>query len=81
MDEIIRLLASELLASEAKATAVSLACCCKNFEDPVLDVLWEAQDGLAPLLKCLPREVWKEDGGILVSQLMALTISGLNRLI
>ena len=67
VDEILRLLACELVAAEAKATAVSLACCCKNFEDPVLDVLWESQDRLTPLLKCFPQEVWKEEDGSFVS--------------
>ena len=55
VDEIVRLLACELVASEAKATAVSLACCCKDYEDPVLDELWETQEELAPLLKCFPQ--------------------------
>lgn len=72
VDEIVRLLACELVASEAKATAVSLACCCKNFEDPVLDTLWDMQDQLRPLLKCLPQKVWKEEDGNFVSQVMAL---------
>jgi len=67
VDEILRLIARESVASGAEATAISLACCCKVFENPVLDVLWETQDQLTPLLKCLPQEVWKEKGGSLVS--------------
>ncbi|KAF9786379.1 hypothetical protein BJ322DRAFT_1059294 [Thelephora terrestris] len=63
VDEIIRLLACELVASKAKATAVSLACCSKRLEGAVLDVLWETQDRLTPLLKCLPQEVWGEENG------------------
>ena len=62
VDEIVRLLACELVASEAKATAVSLACCCKGFEDPVLDELWETQEELSPLLKCFPQDdVWEQE--------------------
>lgn len=61
VDEIVRLVASELVAYEEWTTAVALACCCKSLEDPVLDVLWETQDGLSELLKCLPEDVW--DGG------------------
>ena len=57
VDEILRLLACELVDSEAKSTAVSLACCCKTFEDPVLDALWETQSKLFPLLKSLPADV------------------------
>ena len=41
VDEILRLIASELVVPGAKATTVLLVCCCKSFEDPVLDTLWE----------------------------------------
>jgi len=58
VDEIIRLLACELVASEAKATAVALACCCKSLEDPVLDALWRMQTRLYPLLETFPESVW-----------------------
>ena len=58
VDEIIRLIAFELVTSQAKATAVSFACNSKNFEDPVLDTLWETQDELLPLLKSLPIDIW-----------------------
>ena len=69
VDEIVRLMACELVALEAKATAVSLACCCRSLEDPVLDALWETQDGSIPLLKCLPQVVWEEGDESFVSQL------------
>ena len=58
VDEIIRLIARELVGSEAGATAVALACCRRTFEDPVLDTLWETQRGLLRLLKSLPKDVW-----------------------
>jgi len=61
VDEIVRLIACELVASEAKATAVALACCCKSFEDPVLDTLWKTQEFLTLLLGSLPGDVWNED--------------------
>jgi len=67
VDEILRLLACELIASEAKATAAALARCCKTFEEPVLDALWETLDQLTPLLKCFPRDVWEEEDGSFVS--------------
>jgi len=67
VDEILRLFACELVASEAKATAVALACCRKSFEDPVLDALWETQNQLAPLLKCFPPGVWEQEDGSIVS--------------
>jgi len=62
VDEIVRLIAYELVGSRAKATAVALACCRKTFEDPVLDALWETQEKLLPLLKSLPGDVWNESG-------------------
>ena len=73
--------ARELAESEAKATAVALACCCKSFEEPVLDALWETQERLTPLLRCIPQEVWEEEGGRFVSQEVALTPLELNRLV
>ena len=61
VDEIVRLIACELVASEANAAVVYFACCCKNFEGPLLDVLWETQDKLFPLLRPLPEDVRKAD--------------------
>ena len=60
VDEIVRLIAHELVASSGERTAVCLACCCKRLEDPVLDTLWAKQETLLPLLKSLPCDVWKE---------------------
>ena len=57
VDEIVRLISCELVASKARATTVALASCCKSFEDPVLDALWETQERLLPLLKSLLGEV------------------------
>jgi len=80
-DEILSLFARELVASEAEATTVALACCCKSFEKPVLDILWETQERLTPLLKCLPQEVWGEEDEKLVSPLTAFIALVLNRLV
>ena len=60
VDEIIRRVAHELVTSGGQATSVALACCCKTLEDPMLDVLWETQGTLLPLLKSLPRDVWTD---------------------
>ena len=60
--DILELLARELAESKLKATAVSLARCCRSFEDPVLNELWKTQKRLTPLLKQLPQEVWEEEG-------------------
>ena len=67
VDEILRLFACELVESEANATAAALAYCCKSFEEPVLDALWEKQERLIPLLKCIPQDVWEEEYGEFVS--------------
>jgi hypothetical protein len=61
VDEILRFIACELVASRGRATAIALACCCKSFEDPVLDALWATQDRLFTLLKSLPGDVWDGD--------------------
>lgn len=58
VDEIVRLLAYDLVTSGGKATAVALACCCKIFEDPVLDALWGTQERLYVLLLTFPEDVW-----------------------
>ena len=58
VDEIVRLVASELVASGSKGTAAALARCCKGFEDPVLDSLWEDGGWLAKLLGVLPKDAW-----------------------
>ena len=81
VNEIVRLLACELVVLEAKATAVSLACCCKTFEEPVLDALWETQDRLTPLLECFPRDVWKGKDGKFVSQVMEFIFPTLSHLL
>ena len=78
VDEILRLFACELVASEADATAAALARCCRSFEEPVLDVLWEKQGRLTPLLKCIPQNVWEEEGGRFVSLLTVFIFPALS---
>ena len=62
VDEIVRLIAYELVASGRKATAARLACCCRGFGGPVLDVLWATQIELSPLFNCLPGDIWNGRG-------------------
>ena len=80
VDEIVRLIACQLVESQGRATAVALACCCRGFEDPVLDTLWETQHLLTPLLKTFPENVW-EGGEYMVSGQTPCVISSLNRFI
>ena len=77
VDEIVRLIAHELVASRGQGTAVAFACCCKSFEDPVLDALWEVQDGLFLLYKLLPEDVWYFDGKYVCMQTV-LALHSLN---
>lgn len=72
--EIVELIASELTVGGGRATAVALACCCKNFEDPVLDALWTTQNELMPLLKTLPEDIWSPDGHNVSMMTMTLAI-------
>ena len=62
VDEIVRLIACELVASGGRGTAVALACCRKSLEDPVLDALWVKQHRFFQLLKSFPGDVWNEGG-------------------
>ena len=72
VDEIVRLLASALVTSWWKATAVALACCCRNFEGPALDELWKEQKKLYPLLETFPDGVWDEESQGFVSRQSSL---------
>ena len=80
VDDIIHLLACELVGSDLKATAVSLACCSRAFEVPVLKVLWGTQVDLSCLFTaCLPQGIWKEGDKTFVSQMAVLdSLSPLN---
>ena len=60
VDEIVRVIGHELVASSGKGSGISLACCRKSSEDPVLDELWGEQEFLLPLLRSFPDDVWKE---------------------
>ncbi|KAF9786371.1 hypothetical protein BJ322DRAFT_1108227 [Thelephora terrestris] len=73
VDEILRIIACELVGSGLKATAVSLAHCCRSFQGPVLDTLWKTQYRLIPLLKCLPQGVWQEEGEVFTFQRIPTT--------
>jgi hypothetical protein len=79
VDEILRLIACELVGSKAKATAVTLACCCKSFEDPGLDVLWKTQSRLPPLLISLPGDVWNEGEFVCQQQTISFSLNRLDR--
>ena len=74
IDEIVRRVAYELIAAKGQAAAVALACCCKTFEDPVLDELWETQEGLLPLLRSFPGDIWNGDENVGATTIFALSL-------
>jgi hypothetical protein len=45
---------------ESTSAVISLAMTCHTFEDMALDVLWRTQVNLVPLIKCMPKDLWKE---------------------
>ncbi|KAJ7591799.1 hypothetical protein C8J56DRAFT_519006 [Mycena floridula] len=45
---------------DARCDLVKLAMTCKLFSTTALDMLWRKQSTLFPLIKLLPRELWKE---------------------
>ena len=82
VNEILTLIARELIAARGGKTAVALACCCKGFEDLVLDVLWESQVRLIPLLQTLPEDVWSPptwDVSVMITVLVASSLNCFNR--
>lgn len=58
-----------IYAYGSRHNLLSLAFVSKAFHEPALDLLWELQDSLSPLIKTFPADVWKEEGNpsILVS--------------
>ena len=67
VDEILRFIAFSIDYKDRK-DGVSLACCCKSFSGPTLDIIWEQyQRHLTTLLKTLPPSVWTTVDGPFVS--------------
>lgn len=57
ISELTRLIAGKLILFDPKG-AVSLACVCRDLQDPVLSTLWQTQSSLGTLLKVLPEGKW-----------------------
>ncbi|KZT73900.1 hypothetical protein DAEQUDRAFT_808067 [Daedalea quercina L-15889] len=50
--------------SPSAGSLASLACTCRSFLEPALDVLWSNLANIGPLIKLLPEDVWScEDQG------------------
>ncbi|KAJ7060559.1 hypothetical protein C8F01DRAFT_1143104 [Mycena amicta] len=46
---------------ESRRALVALVKTCKSFSEPALDALWREQDTLDNVLKCLPKESWRQE--------------------
>lgn len=44
----------------------TLAMTCQTFRQPALDTLYRNLNDMGPLIKCLPRDLWKQRGHELV---------------
>lgn len=60
IDETLRLIAGHI-AHLGGSSAISFACCCRAFEEPVLSLCWEYQP-LDKLASVLPEGVLKRSG-------------------
>jgi hypothetical protein len=45
---------------DKKCDVVALATTCKTFRDPALQIVWSEIRSLAPLICCLPSDIWYE---------------------
>ena len=59
INELTRLITSQLVLIGSQRSAVNLACACRCLEEPVLSTLWEIQSSLINLLRVLPKETWE----------------------
>ena len=64
--ELARLI---IRSGRTRATTLALALTCRAFLEPSMDILWEVLMSLAPLVRCLPSDLWTtdDDGTIMVS--------------
>ena len=58
--ELCRLIC-EHIGSDEKGTLLQLSLSCKTFLEPALDVLWYKLDNFAPLVLCMPGDLYRED--------------------
>ncbi|KIJ63279.1 hypothetical protein HYDPIDRAFT_41125 [Hydnomerulius pinastri MD-312] len=67
-EEVFAFLSPPERASEARVAVLSFARSCRAFKEPALDVLWSKLTSLEPLIRCLPRDLWRRSspGGPLV---------------
>lgn len=44
-----------------RQTIFQLVLTCRAFYDPAMDIIWAAVVGYAPLIKCMPADVWTQN--------------------
>jgi hypothetical protein len=62
-------------ANRGARRVLSLLKTCKALYEPALDILWRDLDILAPLVMCLPGDVWKIKNKLIVSISLHLMVS------
>ena len=60
--EILKIVFDNLDYSSRRRSLYALALVSKRFHEPALDILWEWDGSVLPLVKTLPVEVWEETG-------------------
>ena len=65
--ELVRLI---IRSGRTRAITLAFASTCRAFLEPSMDTLWEVLKSLAPLVRCLPSDLWTtdDDGTIMVSR-------------
>ena len=64
--EILKTIFNNIGFPGSRRDLYALALVSKAFHEPALDVLWESQTSILPLIKTFPVEVWKEPGNPLI---------------
>ncbi|KAF7797714.1 hypothetical protein EIP86_008914 [Pleurotus ostreatoroseus] len=60
ISEILQLI-FQYASEDNKSPLVALACTCRLFSEPALDLLWREVDDVSPFIKCMPGHVWAEE--------------------
>ncbi|KZT29421.1 hypothetical protein NEOLEDRAFT_1166909 [Neolentinus lepideus HHB14362 ss-1] len=63
-----------------RAYLAGLARTCKIFFEPAIHLLWRKQEGLQPLLECLPQELWEYDPNMYYDMCICLDDPGVTDL-
>ncbi|KAF8632185.1 hypothetical protein AX15_001953 [Amanita polypyramis BW_CC] len=62
-----------------KSTLASLARIKRDLTEPVLDILWREITGIGPLVRCMPPDLWDEDGAAMLALCRAIIPTDWNR--